>query len=139
MSDLGRIFIQNGIWYGGYEPHDMPGAWARWRYVLTPADNQGMVRDGWHHGMKTGEKLLCIKSKGQYLNGYLINHHLSDFFIDFDDEYHDQYYDGLKRGYQGKRQCSSKYLLTKTHDWIDGYQGGIKAKRGLKKAGEAGS
>lgn len=127
MSDLGRIFIEDGIWYGGYEPHDMPGAWARWRYRLTPLDNSGMVRNGWHNGELYGN-LLGIKFGGEFLNGYMINHDIRDFSVEFDDEYHDEYYEGLKRGYKGRRKCSSNYLHAKSQDWRDGYYEGIRAK-----------
>ena len=129
MGDTQKVFIDKGIWHGGYEPHDMPGAWARCRYKLSLADGGGMLPDGWHNGMMTGDRLLCIKSGGEYYNGYLINQNLRDFFVEFDEPYHDLYKAGLERGYKGKRKCSAAYLLTKPVDWRDGYLEGLRAKQ----------
>jgi hypothetical protein len=129
MTDTQRIYIEKGIWHSGYEPHDMPGAWARTRYTLTPADGGGMLPNGWHNGMMTGNALLCVKSGGEYCNGYLINQNLRDFFVEFDEEYHDTYKAGLERGYKGKRKCSHSYLLTKPADWRDGYYEGLRTKK----------
>lgn len=129
MSSTGRILIENGIWYGGYEPHDMPGAWARWRYKLTPTDNGGMIANGWHEGQLYGEKLLGIRFGGEYFNGAMINQQIRDFFAEFDDEYHDEYYAGLKRGYQGRRRCHGDYLHSRSQQWRDGYQEGLRVKQ----------
>ena len=128
MADTQRVLIDKGIWHGGYEPYDMPGTWAKCRYKLTPADGGGMLSDGWHDGMMTGDRLLCIKSGGEYFNGCLINQNLRDFFVEFDEPYHDLYKAGLERGYKGRRKCSSSYLLTKPTDWRDGYYEGLRVK-----------
>lgn len=128
MSDTQRIFIEDGVWHGGYEPHDMPNAWARCRYKLQPTDGGGMLPNGWHQGMLTGDRLLCIKSGGEYMNGFLVNQNLRDFIVEFDEAFHDTYKAGLERGYKGKRKCSDGYLLTKPVDWRDGYYEGLRVK-----------
>jgi len=125
MSDTQAIFVEAGVWHSGYEPHDMPGTWVRTRFTLRPTDEGGMLPDGRHQGMMTGDKLLCIKSGGEYYAGTVINQTLRDFIVEFDDLFHDQYRAGVERGYKGKRRCSNDYFNRQSRDWQDGYKNGL--------------
>jgi hypothetical protein len=128
MSDTNPVFVYGGIWHSGYEPYDMPGAWVRTQYTLEPADGGGMLPDGRHSGMMTGDRLLCIKSGGEYYAGTVINQTLRDFIVTFDEEFHDEYKAGVERGYKGKRKCSNAYFSRQSQAWQDGYRNGLESK-----------
>ena len=134
MSDTHLVIVYNGIWLSGYEPYNMPGAWVPTRYTLQPTDGGGMIRDGEHRGMMTGERLLCIVSGGEYYNGAIINRNLRDFIVTFDDAYHDQYRAGVERGYLGKRICPDPYIIKQSPTWQEGYFAGRQAKLSLEQA-----
>ena len=128
MSDTQTIFVDAGVWHSGYEPQDMPGAWVRTRYTLEPCDGGGMLPDGRHAGLMTGDRLLCIKSGGEYYAGIMINQSLRDFIVTFDEQFHDEYRAGVERGYKGKRKCSHDYFCRQSQAWQDGYQNGLQDK-----------
>ncbi len=128
MSDTNPVFVYGGIWHSGYEPYDMPGAWARTQYTLEPTDGGGMLPDGRHSGMMTGDRLLCIKAGGEHYAGTVINQILRDFIVTFDEKFHDEYKAGLERGYKGKRKCSYAYFSRQSQAWQDGYRSGLESK-----------
>jgi len=128
MDDTMTIFVDNGIWYSGYEPHDIPGAWVRTRYSLEVIDGGRMLPNGRHQGMITGERLLCIKSGGEHYAGTIINQNLRNFIITFDEEYHNQYHSGVKRAFKGKRKCSNSYFSRQSETWQTGYKNGLEDK-----------
>ncbi len=126
MSDTQMIHVQAGVWHSGYEPHDMPGAWVRTQFTLETTDGGGMLPDGTHRGMMTGDRLLCIKSGGEYYAGTVINQTLRDFIVTFDERLHDDYRAGVERGYKGKRKCSNDYFHRQSQAWQDGYRNGLQ-------------
>jgi hypothetical protein len=128
MPDTQPIYVQAGVWHSGYEPHDMPNAWVRTRFTLQPTDGGGMLPDGTHQGMMTGDKLLCIKSGGEYYAGAMINQTLRDFIVTFDEIFHDDYRAGVERGYKGKRKCHYGYFDKQSLAWQDGYRSGLQSK-----------
>jgi hypothetical protein len=128
MTDTFTVFVENGVWHSGYEPYDMPGAWIRTRYKIEIIDGGGMLPDGKHKGMMTGDRLLCIKSGGEYFNGAIINQTLRDFIVEFDEQYHDSYKAGVKRGYMGKKRSTYNYIARQSPQWQDGYFSGLQAK-----------
>ena len=128
MSDTQMIHVQAGVWHSGYEPHDMPGAWVRTQFTLETTDGGGMLPDGTHRGVMTGDRLLCIKSGGEYYAGTVINQALRDFIVTFDEKFHDEYRAGVKRGYKGKRKCSYEYFQRQSQAWQDGYSNGLQDK-----------
>ena len=128
MSDTQLIFVEAGIWHTGYEPHDMTGSWVRTRYMIKVIDGGGMLPDGTHRGMMTGDSLLCIKSGGEYYNGTIINPTLRDFIVTFDEKFHDEYRAGVERGFKGKRRASHDYFYRQSQVWRDGYISGLESK-----------
>jgi hypothetical protein len=85
-----------------------------------------MLPDGTHRGMMTGERLLCIKSGGEYYAGTVINQTLRDFIVTFDEQFHDDYRAGVERGFKGKRKCSHDYFHRQSQAWQDGYRNGLQ-------------
>lgn len=128
MFDSFRVWIYQGLWQSGYEPHDMPGADARTRYALRSVDNSGLPKDGTYRGIMIADKTLRLFSGGEAFGGYTINQSLADFEVEFDERYHDEYKRGLERGYKGKRRCSDRYICSQSSDWRDGYESGLQAK-----------
>jgi hypothetical protein len=132
MTDTFTVFVENGFWYSGYEPHDMPGTWVRTRYKIEIIDGGGMLPNGRHKGMMTGDRLLCIKSGGECFHGAIINETLRDFIVDFDEQYHDDFKAGVKRGYKGKRKSTYAYIMRQSQEWRDGYFLGLENKLGTQ-------
>lgn len=128
MAFTQSLFIINGFWYTAYEPHDMPGAWCRTRYTITPADGGGMLPDGRYKGFVPSENVLRIVRGGEYMNGCVINGQTRDFVIEFDEAYHDEYRAGVERGYRGKRACSCNHFCKRSVAWQDGYREGRQAR-----------
>ena len=123
-----RVFIHKGMWCTGYEPHDMPGAWAQVQYKLESTEGLSKPADGRYNGIKLGDNVLRIVYGGEWGGFGVVNQSYNEYKIEFDEEYHNQYKAGLERGYKGKRKCSSDYLSKKPWNWKCGYEHGREAR-----------
>jgi hypothetical protein len=97
------IFIRDGFWNSCYEPYDLPGAYCRTRYAITPTDGSSLPSNGEYKGFVPVDNLLRLVSGGEYFGGSMINQLCRDFTIVFDEAFHDEYRAGIERGYKGKR------------------------------------
>jgi hypothetical protein len=125
------IFIRDGFWNSCYEPYDLPGAYCRTRYAITPTDGSSLPSNGEYKGFVLVDNLLRLVSGGEYFGGSMMNQLCRDFTIVFDEAFHDEYRAGIERGYKGKRGVHWNYFCKCSEAWRDGYLEGREARERL--------
>jgi hypothetical protein len=133
MTDTFLVIIRDGMWHGGYEPHDMPYAFVSTRYNLEPIGGDPIPSDGHYRGIIVSDGILRLVSGGEFAYGMMMNQELRDYKVTFDDAYHDTHYAGVKRGYKGKRALAFRHCAGKDPLWMEGYRAGRRAKEEAKK------
>jgi hypothetical protein len=126
--DTFLVIIRNGLWEGGYEPHDMPYAFVSTRYTLEPAGGDPVPSDGHYRGVILPDGTLRLISGGEHAYGITMNQYLRDYKATFDEAFHSEFLAGVTRAVRGKRKLSWRQAEGKSQVFMDGYRSGLSVR-----------